>query len=416
MKINKNSHPFSHLIGRTISIPQIDWKYFIKNSFWVGIRQIITLAVGLLVSVAFTRLVTKELYGSYELILSILSLISITAISGLNPAIIRAVARGYEGGYPKAVKISFLWSFLGSAIVFIIGGFYFLYQSEVVGIVLLASSIFFPFLYGLSHWEAFFSGQERFDLATKFSALQAIISGLATAFVIFLFPDKLIIIALAHFLLSSGFNILFYKKSLFFLKNRKTEKGTISYGYFLTKINVLSMVANHLDKIIVGVFLGPQELAIYAIGVNFSKKILDLIKSFFSIATPKIAKKNTVNKQNYFKIFALFSIFAIGAYFISPSIILFLFSENYSNSIILSQIVLLFMPFYALNLLYKNHILFYLKNKKTLLLESIIFPLIIILLTAPLLYFFKIKGLAFIFGARSAINLLTLYLLQRRSK
>jgi len=415
MKINNDSL-FSRLIGRTISIPQIDWKYFIKNSFWVGIRQIITLAVGLLVSVAFTRLVTKELYGNYELILSILSLVSITAISGLNPAIIRAVARGHEGSYPKAVKISFLWSFLGSAIVFIIGGFYFFYQSEAVGIVILASSIFFPFLYGLSHWEALFSGQERFDLATKFSALQTIISGLATAFVIFLFPDKLIIIALAHFLLSSGFNILFYKKSLSFLKNRKTEKGTMSYGYFLTKISILSVIAGHLDKIIVGIFLGPQELAIYAIGINFSKKILDLIKNFFSITTPKIAKKNTVNKQNYFKIFALFSIFGIGAYFISPSIILFLFSENYSNSIILSQIVLLFMPFYVINLIYKNHILFYLKNEKTLLLESIIFPLVIILLTPPLLYFFKIKGLAFIFGARSVISLLTLYLLQRRSK
>lgn len=406
----------SVLIDRIAQVARIDWKYFIKNSFWVGIRQIITLTVGLLVSVVFARLVTKELYGNYQLVLSILSLISITAISGLNPAIIRAVARGYEGSYPKAVKISFLWSFLGSAIVFIIGGFYFFYQSEVVGIVLLASSIFFPFLYGLSHWEALFLGQERFDLVTKFSALQTIISGLVTAFVIFLFPDKLIVIALAYFLLSSGFNILFYKKSLSFLKNKKIEKGTISYGYFLTKINILSIVANHLDKIMVGIFLGPQELAIYAIGVNFSKKILNLIKSFFSIATPKIAKKNTLNKQNYLKIFILFSVFGIVAYFVTPPIILFLFSESYSNSIILSQIVFLFMPFYALNLLYKNHILFYLKNKKTLLLESIIFPLIIILLMPPLLYFFKIKGLAFIFGARSAIDLLILYLLQRRNR
>lgn len=406
----------SVLIDRIAQATRIDWKYFIKNGFWIGIRQMIILAVGLLVSVVFARLVTKELYGNYQLVLSILSLISITAISGLNQAIIRAVARGHEGSYQKAVRVSFLWSFLGSAIVFIIGGFYFFYQNEAVGIVLLASSIFFPFLYGINHWGALFIGQERFDLVTKFSALQTIISGLATAFVIFLFPDKLIVIALAYFLLSSGFNILFYKKSLSFLKNKKIEKGTISYGYFLTKINILSMVANHLDKIMVGIFLGPQELATYAIGVNFSKKILDLIKSFFSIATPKIAKKNTVNKQIYFKIFALFSVFAIGAYFVSPPIIFFLFSESYSNSIILSQIVFLFMPFYALNLLYKNHIIFYLKNKKTLLLESIIFPLIIILLMPPLLYFFKIKGLAFIFGARSAINLAVLYLLQRRSK
>ena len=401
----------SILIDKIARAAQIDLRYFIKNGFWVAVREVFTLAMGLLVSVAFTRLTTKELYGNYELILSIFSLVSIVSISGLNAAIIRSVARGYEGSYPKAVKASFSWSFLGSLIIFIIGLFYFIYQDKTIGIIFLVSSILFPFIYGINYWQALFSGQKRFDLATKFASLQSVVSGLIMGLVIFLFPDKLIIIILAHFLLSSGFNILFFKKSLSFLRNNKKDKEIISYGYFLTKINVLATVANNLDKIIIGIFLSPADLAVYAIGVNLARKFLNLTKSFLATATPKIAQKNTLNRKAYFGVFIFFSIISVILYFLFPIVIPVLFSQKYESSIILSQIVIIFLPFYVINLLYKNHILFYLKDKRILFKESIIFPVAKMLLMTPLLFFFGVKGLAFLLGFQFLLDTAILYTL-----
>ena len=63
---------------------QIDLAYAIKNEFWVYLRLGISLIIGLAVTVAFTRLAPKEVFGQYNFILAILAIASLLSIPGLN--------------------------------------------------------------------------------------------------------------------------------------------------------------------------------------------------------------------------------------------------------------------------------------------------------------------------------------------
>jgi len=398
-------------LGKKINI---NLKYYLKNSFWIGLRQLTGIITSLVLSVIFTRLTTKQVFGQYQFFLAILSTLSIVSIPGLNTSIIQSTARGYDGSYKKAVKTRFLWSLIGIPILLIMGGYYYIYQEHILGTILMISSVFFPFLYAPTTWDAFFQGKERFDLSSKYAFAQSIINMIAMIIILFLFKGNLLAIIAGYLFFSTTFNILWFQKSLKYIKNNRKDENAIKYGWFLTKINILSIIAGNLDKILIGILLSPGDLAIYAIGTNFAKRFLNLAKSLLSVASPKITKTNTVNPKRYAQIFAISSVFAISLYFMFPFLIPMLFSTKYGNSIFLSQIVIIFLPFSVINLLYKNHFVLYLKNKKILLEESFIFPIVKILFMIPLLALFNVRGLAFLLGFQTILNMGILYFLNKK--
>lgn len=378
------------------------------------LRQIIVLGSGLALSIAFARLASQEVFGHYQFILSILSLVSIVSIPGLNVSILGSTARGFEGSFKRAVKTSFLWSLIGIPVLLAIGGYYYIYESHIVGLAFMAASLLFPFLFAPNTWDAFLQGKERFDIAARYASIQATVNAAAIIGILFLFKNNLLLIIVMYTLILALFNILWFRRSLRYVENKKEDKETIPYGWFVTKIQILSLIAGNLDKVLIAIFIGPAQLAVYAIGTNFAKKFLHFVKSLLGVATPTISKKNTVSIKLYGKIFILALIVAIVLFLLMPVLIPFLFSAKYTDSILLSQFVVAFLPFYILNILYKNHFLLYLKDKKILLRESIIFPLTKILLMIPLLYFFGIKGLALLIGFQSILNMTVLYFLNRK--
>jgi len=88
-----------------------------------------------------------------------------------------------------------------------------------------------------------------------------------------------------------------------------------------------------------------------------------------------------------------------------------LFSEKYTDSIFLSQIFILFLPVFIISVLYENHFIFNLKNKKILAIKTIAMPIVMVLIMIPVLFKYNIAGLAFLVGFRSVINIIFMYLL-----
>ena len=105
IKLNIFIHNFGKKLGLNLN-------YFIKNGSWALFRQFIDILTGLFLTTAFARLLTEEVYGQYRLIITLVEIFSFISIPGLNTAIIRSVARGYDGDYKKVVKVSFYWSLL----------------------------------------------------------------------------------------------------------------------------------------------------------------------------------------------------------------------------------------------------------------------------------------------------------------
>ncbi len=385
--------------------------YFFKNGSWVFLRQVVETASGLALSVVFARLSTQEVYGQYQLILSIFATISILSIPGFNTSIIKSSARGYDGEYKEAVKKSFLWSLIGVPVLLAVGAFYY-FQNPTLGVALMIVSIFFPFFYAPNTWDTFLRGKGEFKTLAIYGSVQALINAIVTILVLILDRNNLLAIIVTYLISYTFFNILYYRKSLKFVKNDKQGGEAISFGYFLTKLSIIGTIANNIDRLLIGIFLSPAALAVYSVGMLFTKQIQGISKNLLWIISVKDLEKKILTRQSYIKVFLVSSLIAIVCFLSFQYIIPLLFSQKYVEAVFLSKISIIFYPFFVITLLYGNEVTFN-NEKRVLFLNSFISPIVFILLDILVLPLWGIKGMAFISGLQYALFLIIVPLLRR---
>jgi len=375
-----------------------DLPYFVKNGFWVSLRQGVGSICSLALSIAFARLATQEVFGQYQFVLSVLSIVSILSIPGLNVAIAQSVARGYDGDYKKAVKISFLWSLLGVPTLLVIGGYYYIFQSHSLGITLMISSMFFPFFYAPNTWDAFLQGKSRFDISTKYSLIQAILNMLATIGIIFFNANNLIPITVVYFISYTFFNGYYYFKSLKYIENGRSDEDTLKYGWFLTKISVAGVIAENVDKIIIGILISPAAVAVYYVISAVPLKIKDGLKPFYNLFFPKLSQdsfsiKEFLGRKKRFIFLAGLLLLGIAGifYLFIGKINYLLFGNSYVDFYKYSKwyaIMIFFMT--PVNFLGKY--VFAKKETQTLRLLNVFYPFLKITVTGAFIYLWGIAG------------------------
>lgn len=383
----------------------LDLVYFVKNGYWVALRHLFGLIGGILIYVVFTRWSTQEILGQYQLVLSIFAIVSLFSIPGLNTAITQSVSRGNDGDYVSAVKLSFFWSLVGVPILLLAGFYFYAFkESLLMGMALIVSSIFFPFFYAPNTWDSFFQGKGRFDVASKYGILQTLFNTIVATIVIFFSPNNVIFIVIAYLASYSVFNIIFYKKSLSFIENEKSDRETISYGWFLTRINFLNIISTHIDKFLVGMLIGVRELAVYTIISLVALKIRDFSKTFSILFLPKLSReKNNLQwilRKHHLKLLILFLfIFLItGAYYFGiDSVNNILFTAQYSEFNKLSRIfsvsVFLYLP-----LGFVGYYIRAKKNERAIILTGPVFNLIKIVIEVFLIIKYSLLGAVIAFN------------------
>jgi O-antigen/teichoic acid export membrane protein len=412
LKFKRKIYQLSKKYGEEIGL---DLPYFIKNGFWVSLKIAGMAVWGLVTTITFARLTDPEIYGQYQYFLAIFGLVSILSVPGLNTSLVRAVVQGFDGDYKRVVRISFLWSLLGVLVFLIIGAYYFLYQNRILGITLMASSVFFPLFYAPNTWDWFLQGKSKFDIAACYSLIQTTVSSLFLIITISFAKKNLFLIIMTYLISYSFFNMLFYYKSLKFIENNKQKKETIKYGRFLTKLYFLEIIAANLDKLLIGALISSSQLAVYSVGIVFAKQLQNISKSLLWITVPKIIKQKKLPKEKYLKIFAISSITTLIFFIALKYIIPLFFSEKYKESVFLSQISILFFPFYIIGNIFKNQFLFG-KREQILIKESLLSSLSQIILIIFIIPIFGIKGMAVLFGGQPLFTIIILCILEKLSQ
>lgn len=318
----------------------IDLPYFVKNGFLMTLRQLVDLSIGMVLFVVFARVATKEALGYYQYVVSVFAVVVIISIPGLNISILRAVARGYDGEYVPSVKKSFVWSLLGVPVILLLGIYYYVFGDEMLGVILMTSSVFFPFYFAPNTWSYFLQGKEKYGKLNLYASIQSSITAIITILVIYLSKSNALAITIIYLFSFSLFGIIFYYKSLKYIENDKSSGDALSYGWFLTKINFFNFIAENADKVIIGSVLSPTLLAVFTVISSLPFKLRLVIKSIFSVAFPKMSQDN-FRMIKFFKskegkrLLVLSSIFVlvIGAiyYFTVEPVSRLLFGEKYNS-------------------------------------------------------------------------------------
>ena len=282
-----------------------DIRYLAKGSFWLTIGRVVSAVVAFVLSVLYARYLPKELYGEYRYVLSVLGMLGIFALPGMATAIVRSVARGFDGSYRKGALYIFFASF-GITLASLVTGFWFFYQgNDRFGWAFVTAGLVVPFAEGLGNWRAFFEGKGQFREKTFYNIFATIFYGAVMAGTV-----ALLIIANIPFVFALAFLVSMYyignaiPNIIFFLKTLRSvsrgsaiESGSVRYGLHLSLVKAPATLANYIDAVLLHVFLGPAALAVYSFAIALPEQMKSFLGVTATVALPKLSSKTEAEAE-----------------------------------------------------------------------------------------------------------------------
>ncbi len=341
-----------------------DAKYLASGGFWVTLAQIVGLPITFLISLAYANLLPKEIYGNYRYIISFVNAVSIFTLPGMDTAITRAVARGYDGTFRKGGMYIFFSSFCITLLCLGASAFYLFNHNKTLGFAFIVVAFLIPLVEGLGNWKAYLNGKAKFREKSIYNITTKSIYGIAMLGTIGIINYKNLSLApgtallIAAFFASQGIPNIYYYFKLFrrVAPDAAVEPGSVQYGFKLVSSNGLTSISTYLDGILLFHFLGAAPLAVYSFAIAIPEQVKTFFTTLGTVVFPKLAVHYN-EKNGHLKIkstlpqkilrASFFSIIAVLLYLLLAPFIYHIFFPSYLDSVRFSQIFalsLLFIP------------------------------------------------------------------------
>ena len=366
--------------------------YLKRHASWVLLGRFYLMIIGVLISVILTRMMTKSEYGEYQYFLVVLSIFSFISLPNATNVLIRYYGKGYAWSYMGLfflrLKFSLLavFLFLGMAI------YAFLANDIYTALVFLIFSICFPLFYSCDLFEYLLQSEMNFKKLNIYYIIRSSARFLVVILTYWIMGNILFSI-IGYILTTTLVNSwLFYKtKSDYAIKykniNKMVHKKMNTMAVNLSLIGVFSLVSSQIDKILIAEFISIEALANYSIGMLIGMSINTIFKSVISIFDVKFVK-NKIGLIYYLFLFFLGSIVGWALTYLVSHVIVILYGDAYSSSIIYASIILSSMGIYLVAILSENHFLLYFdKNEKIAYSSSIFTSLVVLLLISTIIMY-----------------------------
>jgi O-antigen/teichoic acid export membrane protein len=263
-----------------------------KNSGLLVVGSFIAAIIGLGVNILFANLLSKETFGDYRFILGLLNTFNSFALTGMNVAVVQAVARGYEGTLMRAVRYQLRW-----AIPHAIGGliaavFFFSQGNTTAALCLTLIALVSPISNAFNTYSAFLQGKKQFKRFTGTNIIQAL-TVYGTITLALIGTENIVLITLANIGATLLSNLALHAYTLYRYKpNTSADPETITYGRNLSFLWGLRLAVDQLDTFLIHGFLGPASLASYAVITTIPERLKGFIKIGPSVVMPDHANRS----------------------------------------------------------------------------------------------------------------------------
>lgn len=320
-----------------------DMVYLAKHGASLSTAQIFASVGSFLIALALGNFLMPEQYGSYQYVLSILGTLALFSLSGMESAIIGAVAKNHEGTLNEALKIKLKWGFFILLTCLGLSIYYWANNNLIFTYAFFVAGIFSPIANASMVYNAYLSGKKEFGIYAKYRMLTTIFTTLCIIITAYYLKNIPILITV-YFLSLALANIFFYIKTISVFKPNDTiDASAISFGKHLSFMKVFSFISMYLDKIIIYNFIGPVQLAIYYFALAIPDQVRALARNIHSIALPKFAQSSSYDiKKSLPKklwIFTGIMVLVIIGYILVAPFFFKLFFPKYLNSIIFSLVI-----------------------------------------------------------------------------
>ncbi|TSC72510.1 MAG: polysaccharide biosynthesis protein [Parcubacteria group bacterium Gr01-1014_70] len=343
-----------------------DIRYLLRGSFWLSLGSIISMAIAFILSIIYARYLSKEVYGSYRFILSTIGMAGIFSLPGMNIAIVRSAARGYDGTFRKGSRFIFFTSFGISLIAWITAFYYYARKNTPIAAGLLVAGMLIPFMEGLGNWRGYLDGKKQFRIKTVYNMAAHVFYFMCMlGAMLYIYIENLSIMISVPLLAGAYIggralpNLLFHWKVMRTIpKNAPEEQNALMYGLHLSASTIPSTIATYIDSILLFTFLGPAALAVYSFAIALPEQIKSFMENSATVSFSKLASHiespeahpEDRKRQLVQKIIraSLFSGIAVVGYILLAPFIYNVFFPRYTESVIYSQVFalsLILFPF-----------------------------------------------------------------------
>lgn len=333
----------NRLFNKTSKVLKLDTKYFAKASLYSGIQQGIGIVSGLIISYFFGHFVSKNIYGDYNLILSIIGFLTLITLPGIDSYLTRSIAQKFDSSFVRSIRIKFLFSLIGIPILL---GFAFYNSSNILlSTCFIITAVIFPFLAPAQLYAEFLTAKQKFKKLAFFISLSSILSTVLISLVI-LISGSLTFILLAYFI---GILIPSIIATTIILKNtkinrKKIDKELIPYGMFGTILSIIPWSASYLGQILLASNFNTELLATFTVSYRLPLYVHKNLSVFYQPIIAKLASQSYIQHKETLKVHSLKLVLggfllALPLYLFSPTVITIIFSEKYADAIPFAQLL-----------------------------------------------------------------------------
>ncbi len=269
-----------------------DMVYLFKSGAWINLGSICVSLFSFVLYIAFARFLPKEVYGTYQYLLSVSVIVSAFTLTGMNTAVTRAVARGFDGMVRKSIWVQLRWGIIPFLGAWAASAYYFLHGNQQLGWGLLLIGIFVPINGALNTYGALPGGRRDFQGSFLLNLLCNTLY--YPALIIAAFFSKVACVLLAANVLSQfvGLFIAYRLARRMYRPNDHVDHETIPYGKHLSLMNIFGTITGQVDNILAFHYLGPAALALYSYATALPERLANLTKFIPSAAFPKFATQS----------------------------------------------------------------------------------------------------------------------------
>ncbi|RJQ35643.1 hypothetical protein C4566_00205 [Candidatus Parcubacteria bacterium] len=393
--LNKIHNLVYRLLRKSEQYTHTDMVYLAKGGFWLTLGQVIVSASAFLSAIAFANLLPKETYGNYRYILSLIGILEIFTLGGINTSLIQAIAQKMEGSFWLSFIAKLKWSIMASLASLGIAIYYYLHQNIGLTISFVIISIMLPLLRASGLYLSILNGRKDFRLASIYSSYTRIIATATTILVLF-FTDNIFAILVAFFvpetILQFIFTWIYIKKHPL---NKTKDETAISYGINLSAMDLIKTIAAQVDKVLIYHYLGAVQLAVWSFTTAPVSQIKSVLMNIKSLALPKLSEADDQTIKTSFldkvKKVELLAIVIVIAYVGLAPFLYKIFFPKYLESVVYSQVYILTLLFFPRSFL--STAMTAKKKIKELYNIRIISPILKIIILFFALKFFSLWGI-----------------------
>jgi len=320
-----------------------DMVYLAKGGFWITFAQIFVSLSSFILAIAFAHFVSKEDYGEYKYIISLIGIMSTFTLSGLNSAVLRSVSAGFDKTLQYAFWKNIKWSAVFFLLAFSSSIYYFVNSNYSIGISMLIAGSLWPFFMSTNLYNPYLIAKKDFKRNAIYFEIIGNLFPVTCLIIAMLFTNHPSWLISTYIISNTLIGLVLYKITTQVHKpSGGVDKTALNYSKHLSFINILSGIASNIDQVLVFHYIGATQLAIYNFAIAIPNQTKGPLKGLSNLMFPKFVERDEkeIHKNIYHKYMIMFLIGLTLAilYIILAPYIFGIFFPQYSESILYSQI------------------------------------------------------------------------------